>query len=67
MEIWNYPGTTPYEEDCAQLGAEDYRERARADALALAAQIERMIGPGRPGATVPSLAARPRGLARRVR
>jgi hypothetical protein len=37
-------GSTPHGEDCAQVGQDDYRERARAEIRAFAAQIIRECG-----------------------
>ena len=40
-------GSTPCDEDCAQLGADDYRERMRAETKRYIAQLERLF-PNRP-------------------
>lgn len=37
--------TTPYEEEAAQVGAEDYTERARREGRLLIAQLKRMFPP----------------------
>ena len=37
-------GSTPYEEDCASVGQDDYRKRARAECRALINQLTRMFG-----------------------
>lgn len=50
MEIWDYCGTTPAGERCAQLGSDDYNRQAKAEAYALMRQIERMVGSELPAA-----------------
>jgi len=50
MEIWNYCGTTPYGEKCAQVGRDEYATKAKAEAYAFTRQIERMIGADLPEA-----------------
>jgi hypothetical protein len=42
--------TTPPYEECAQVGTEEYLDRARKEARALIAQLRRVIGPEPPGA-----------------
>jgi hypothetical protein len=37
-------GSAPYGEDCAQVGADDYRARARAECRAFLAQLVRIFG-----------------------
>ncbi len=37
-------GSTPYEEDCASVGSDDYHKRARAECRAFIAQLERTFG-----------------------
>ena len=39
-----YIGSAPYGEDCAQVGADDYRAKARAECQAFRAQLIRMFG-----------------------
>lgn len=42
-------GSTPAEEDCAQVGSEGYAFRARHECWALMQQLRRMFGPEPPG------------------
>ena len=37
-------GSTPYEEDCAQVGSDDYYDRARREVRAYIAQLIRVYG-----------------------
>ena len=39
-----YLGATPYEEDCAQVGSDDYMRRARQECRAYIKQLIRMFG-----------------------
>jgi hypothetical protein len=39
-----YIGSAPYGEDCAQVGADDYRARARAECHSFRRQLIRMFG-----------------------
>lgn len=39
-----YLGSTPYGEDCAQVGQEGFMKRARAEARAYIGQLERTFG-----------------------
>jgi hypothetical protein len=43
-------GSAPYIEDCAQLGAADYYDRARRECRAYIGQLRRLLGPEPPGA-----------------
>lgn len=39
-----YLGSTPYGEDCAQVGSPDYAERGRKECRAFIAQLKRQFG-----------------------
>jgi hypothetical protein len=43
-------GTTPYGENCAQLGSDDYLARTKAEIKAFCNQLIRTFGPPPPGA-----------------
>jgi hypothetical protein len=45
-----YIGSSPPEEDCAQLGSEGYYSRARRECRAYLNQLRRTVGPEPPGA-----------------
>ena len=45
-------GSAPWGEDCAQVGSEDYPQRARRECEAFRNQIYRVAGPEPPGASL---------------
>jgi hypothetical protein len=45
-------GSTPCDEDCAQVGADGYSVRARAECNAFREQLRRMFGPEPDGASL---------------
>lgn len=45
-------GTTPFEEDCAQVGSEDYTHRARKECAAFRSQLRRLFGQEPEGASL---------------
>ena len=47
-----YIGSSPPEEDCAQLGSDDYCRRARRECRAYINQLHRALGPEPPGASL---------------
>lgn len=46
--FYDLGGTTPPMESCAQVGQDDYHERARKEARAYIAQLHRVLGPEPP-------------------
>lgn len=44
-------GSAPIDEDCAQVGSDNYRERARQECRALIGQMKRIVGEAPAGAT----------------
>lgn len=50
MKAYIELGTTPCEEDCAQVGDEDYRERALAESKRFIALLRKTLGKEPPGA-----------------
>src|ERR1700733_2388283 len=45
-------GPVPWAEACAQLGSEDYQQRARGECAAFLRQIRRVVGPEPAGASL---------------
>jgi hypothetical protein len=50
MRDWLHIGSSPPDEDCAQVGSPDYYPRAKRECRAYIAQLRRVLGPEPTGA-----------------